>query len=94
MAHGLRSAPAASAEEIAALLRVDFASFAQACFAELYPQTAFAPGWHVELVAARLAAVRRLAYEAADTGLLSRNLRRAYGGSREPSGLGYGSETG
>ena len=54
-----RPEPAASAEEIAALLRVDFASFAQACFAELYPQTAFAPGWHIELIAAKLAAVRR-----------------------------------
>jgi predicted phage terminase large subunit-like protein len=48
---------ASSAAEIAALLRVDFASFAQASFAELYPQTAFAPGWHVELIAAKLAAV-------------------------------------
>ncbi len=27
-------------------------SQAQACFAELYPQTAFAPGWHIELIAA------------------------------------------
>ncbi len=44
--------PAASAEEIAALLRVDFASFAQAAFAELYPQTRFAPAWHLELIAA------------------------------------------
>jgi predicted phage terminase large subunit-like protein len=39
-------------------LRVDFASFAQAAFAELYPQTPFAFGWHIELVAAKLAAVR------------------------------------
>ncbi len=44
-----RPEPAASAEEIAALLRVEFASFARACFAELYPQTAFAPCWHIEL---------------------------------------------
>jgi hypothetical protein len=48
----------AAAEEIAALLRVDFASFAQACFAELYPQTQFELGWHIELIAAKLAAVR------------------------------------
>jgi len=47
-----------AAAEIAALLRVDFASFAQACFAELYPQTAFQPGWHIELIAAKLMAVR------------------------------------
>jgi hypothetical protein len=52
------AAGAAAAEEIAALLRVDFASFTQAAFAELYPQTAWVPGWHIELVAARLAAVR------------------------------------
>jgi hypothetical protein len=48
----------AAGDEIAALLRVDFASFAQAAFAELYPQTPFALGWHIELVAAKLAAVR------------------------------------
>jgi hypothetical protein len=49
----------AAAEEIAALLRLDLASFAQACFAELYPQTQFMLGWHIELIAAKLAAVRR-----------------------------------
>jgi predicted phage terminase large subunit-like protein len=47
-----------AADEIAALLRVDFASFAQASFAELYPQTELALGWHIELIAAKLAAVR------------------------------------
>jgi hypothetical protein len=55
----LKTDPAASAEEITALLRVDFASFAQAAFAELYPQTRFAPAWHLELIAAKLAAVGR-----------------------------------
>jgi predicted phage terminase large subunit-like protein len=49
----------AAAEELAALLRVDFASFVRACFAELYPHTPWASAWHVELVAARLKAVRR-----------------------------------
>ena len=40
------------------LLRHDFASFALRCFRELNPPTAFAMNWHVELVAAKLAAVR------------------------------------
>ncbi len=40
------------------LLRRDFASFAVRCFRELNPQTAFAMNWHVEVVAAKLAAVR------------------------------------
>jgi predicted phage terminase large subunit-like protein len=51
--------PAAAAEELAALLRVDFASFVRAAFAELHPQTPWAPAWHLEVVAAKLAAVRR-----------------------------------
>ena len=40
------------------LLRRDFASFARRCFAELNPQTAFLLGWHFEIIAAKLAAVR------------------------------------
>src|SRR5208337_234577 len=40
------------------LLRHDFASFAFRCFRELNPRTGFAMNWHVELVAAKLAAVR------------------------------------
>jgi hypothetical protein len=43
--------------EYEALLRHDFASFARRCFRELNPQTAFALGWHVEIVAAKLAAL-------------------------------------
>jgi len=41
-----------------ALLRADFASFAAHCFRELNPRTPFAPSWHHEFVAAKLAAVR------------------------------------
>jgi predicted phage terminase large subunit-like protein len=44
--------------ECEALLRDDFASFAAWCFRELNPRTRFAMNWHVELIAARLAAVR------------------------------------
>ncbi|HJU18898.1 MAG TPA: phage terminase large subunit [Stellaceae bacterium] len=44
--------------EYEALLRHDFASFAQRCFRELNPQAAFAFGWHIEIIAAKLAAVR------------------------------------
>jgi hypothetical protein len=54
-----------SPAEYIALLRADFASFAQHCFYELNPRTAFAPGWHHEVIAAKLAAayqghIRRL----------------------------------
>ena len=44
--------------EYKALLRADFASFAAHCFRELNPRTLFAPSWHHEFVAAKLAAVR------------------------------------
>ena len=43
--------------EYKALLRADFASFARHSFHELNPRTAFAPGWHHEIIAAKLAAV-------------------------------------
>jgi len=39
------------------LLRRDFASFARRAFAELNPQTRFLFGWHVEIIAAKLAAL-------------------------------------
>jgi predicted phage terminase large subunit-like protein len=41
--------------EFNALLREDFCSFVQRSFHELYPSTAFAWNWHVELMAAKLA---------------------------------------
>ena len=51
--------------EYEALLRADFAGFAQRSFHELNPQTDFAMNWHVRVIAAKLAAlhdgrVRRL----------------------------------
>jgi predicted phage terminase large subunit-like protein len=48
-----------SPAEYKALLRADFASFAQHCFHELNPRTPFAPGWHHDVIAARLAAVHQ-----------------------------------
>jgi hypothetical protein len=39
-------------------LRLDFAAFAQRCFRELNPLTVLAMNWHVEVIAAKLAAVR------------------------------------
>jgi hypothetical protein len=47
-----------SPAEYKALLRTDFASFARHSFHELNPRTPFAPGWHHEVIAAKLAAVR------------------------------------
>jgi len=47
-----------SPTEYKALLRTDFASFARHSFHELNPRTPFAAGWHHEVIAAKLAAVR------------------------------------
>jgi predicted phage terminase large subunit-like protein len=40
------------------LLRLDFVSFAQLCFRELSPRTPFAMNWHIEIIAAKLMALR------------------------------------
>ncbi len=47
-----------SLAEYRALLRRDLVSFAQCCFRELNPRTRFAMNWHVEIIAAKLMAVR------------------------------------
>ena len=44
--------------EYDALLRNDFALFAARCFHDLNPQTELAMSWHLEVIAAKLAAVR------------------------------------
>src|SRR5215469_13863872 len=49
-------APLTEREEDAQL-RLDFAAFAQRCFRELNPLTGLAMNWHVEVIAAKLAAV-------------------------------------
>jgi len=49
-------APLTQREEDAQL-RLDFAAFAQRCFRELNPLTVLAMNWHVEVIAAKLAAV-------------------------------------
>lgn len=43
----------------AELLRNDFAAFAHRAFLELYPSRAFESNWHIEVLAAKLDAVRR-----------------------------------
>ena len=45
--------------EYQALLRQDFATFARRCFYELNPQTELAMNWHLEVIAAKLTAVRQ-----------------------------------
>jgi hypothetical protein len=40
------------------LLRHDFATFAGRCFQDLNPQTDLAMNWHLEVIAAKLTAVR------------------------------------
>src|ERR1700724_2729703 len=40
------------------ILRLELGYFAQHCFCELNPQAAFLPNWHIEVIAAKLAAVR------------------------------------
>jgi len=47
-----------SASEYEALLRADFATFAQHCFHELNPRTQLAAGWFHDIIAAKLEAVR------------------------------------
>src|SRR5262252_6504489 len=47
-----------SPAEYDAILRSDLAFFAERCFSELNPQTAFLMNWHIEVIAAKLAAVR------------------------------------
>ena len=47
-----------SHREYEAILRSDLGYFAQRCFCELNPQAAFAMNWHIEVIAAKLAAVR------------------------------------
>jgi hypothetical protein len=47
-----------SPPEYDAILRSDLCYFAQRCFCELNPQAAFAMSWHIEVIAAKLAAVR------------------------------------
>jgi predicted phage terminase large subunit-like protein len=47
-----------SAPEYDAILRSDFWFFAQRCFCELNPQTTLATNWHLEVIAAKLTAVR------------------------------------
>jgi hypothetical protein len=44
--------------EYGAILRSDLGCFAQRCFSELNPQAAFAMNWHIDVIAAKLAAVR------------------------------------
>jgi hypothetical protein len=44
--------------EFDVLLRHDFATFAGRCFEDLNPQTDLAMNWHLEVIAAKLTAVR------------------------------------
>src|SRR5438067_4635917 len=46
-------------QEHDALLRQDFETFAARCFHDLNPQTEFSPNWHIEVIAAKLMAVRQ-----------------------------------
>src|SRR6201993_2202996 len=49
---------ALSPSEYNAILRSDFGFFAQRCFCQLNPQAALATNWHLEVIAAKLTAVR------------------------------------
>jgi len=44
--------------EYEVLLRHDLATFAGRCFQDLNPQTCLAVNWHLEVIAAKLTAVR------------------------------------
>jgi hypothetical protein len=45
--------------EYEAVLRKDFVTFVERCFSDLNPQAEFATNWHIEVVAAKLAAVQQ-----------------------------------
>src|SRR5689334_5994644 len=45
--------------EYETLLRQDFSTFATRCFYDLNPQTELAMNWHLEVIAAKLTAVRQ-----------------------------------
>ena len=47
-----------SPRELAVILRSDLGYFAERCFYDLNPQAAFLMNWHIEVIAAKLAAVR------------------------------------
>src|SRR6516164_1393579 len=47
-----------SRREYEVILRSDLAWFAERCFSELNPQAPFLPNWHIEVIAAKLMAVR------------------------------------
>jgi len=47
-----------SPDEYDAILRSDLGYFAERCFCELNPQTELWTNWHIEVIAAKLAAVR------------------------------------
>jgi predicted phage terminase large subunit-like protein len=47
-----------SRHELDVILRSDLGYFAERCFYELNPQAAFLTNWHIEVIAAKLAAVR------------------------------------
>jgi hypothetical protein len=47
-----------SSSEYQAALRTDFYSFMLRCFVELYSGAEFLPSWHIEMMAAKLQAVR------------------------------------
>src|SRR5437870_9445998 len=47
-----------SPRELDVILRSDLGYFAERCVGELNPQAVFLPNWHIEVIAAKLAAVR------------------------------------
>ena len=47
-----------SRHELDVILRSDLGYFAERCFYELNPQASFLMNWHIEVIAAKLAAVR------------------------------------
>src|SRR5436309_12979766 len=47
-----------SPRELAVIMRSDLGYFAERCFYDLNPQAVFLTNWHIEIIAAKLAAVR------------------------------------
>src|SRR5437879_846096 len=64
-----------SAPEYDAILRSDFGFFAQRCFCQLNPQITLATTWHLEVIAAKLTAVREAKIRRLIINVAPRNLK-------------------
>ena len=73
--------------EYEAVLRQDFTTFVARCFHELNPQAELAMGWHIEVIAAALTAVREGRFRRLIINLPPRHLKSLWPRSPFPPGV-------